>query len=119
MRGIVEMLELIGNVLGIAASICMITILLGAGGFAGSIFFLGLLMLLSKSIFVLDKLDIRIFEENRKRIRIISEILEKYKEVRLKESKAVLIGLNMVRSSYKNYPTILRKYTERDIQRTI
>lgn len=83
MRGIVELLELVVNVLGIVTGIVIITVLLGIGGFVGSIFFLGLIVLLSKSIFLLDKFDVRIFEKNGRRIKIVSEILEKYKEVRL------------------------------------
>ena len=63
--------------------IVIITVLLGIGGFAGSILFLGLIVLLSKSVFLLDQFDEKIFEKNGRRIKIISEILEKYKEVRL------------------------------------
>ncbi len=83
MRGIVELLELAVNALGIMIGIIIITVLLGVGGLVGSIFFLTLIVLLSKSIFLLDKYDVKIFEKNRKRIKLVSEILEKYKEVRL------------------------------------
>lgn len=83
MRGIVEVLELVVNAMGIAAGIVIITVLLGVGGLVGSIFFLVLIVLLSKSIFLLDKFDVKIFEKNGKRIKLVSEILEKYKEVRL------------------------------------
>ncbi len=83
MRGIVELLELIVNVSGIVTGIVIITVLLGIGGFAESILFLGLIVLLSKSVFLLDQFDEKIFEKNGRRIKIISEILEKYKEVRL------------------------------------
>ena len=37
--------------------IVIITVLLGIGGFAGSILFLGLIVLLSKSVFLLDQFD--------------------------------------------------------------
>ena len=80
-RGIIELLELIVNALGIITGIVIITHLLGAGGLIGSIFFLGLVVVLSKSVFLLDKFDVKIFEKNGRRIKIVSEVLEKYKDV--------------------------------------
>lgn len=83
MRGIIELLELLINILGVIVGVVIITILLGVGGFVGSLFFLGLVVLLSKSIFFLNKFDRKFFEKNEKRIKLVAEILEKYKEIRL------------------------------------
>lgn len=83
MRDIIELLELLINILGVIVGVVIITSLLGVGGFVGSLFFLELVVLLSKSIFFLNKFDRKFFEKNEKRIKSVAEILEKYKEIRL------------------------------------
>lgn len=88
MRGIIELLEFIVNASGIIIGIVIIMRLLGVGGLIGSIFFLGLVVVLSKSVFILDKFDVKIFKKNGRRIKIISEVLEKYKDVRLNNFEA-------------------------------